>query len=182
MASNEQALIMQAEPQITMATEPTLNFPSGDVIILMKNPNGDETIIEAKVSSHALSIASPVWKKFLYPPWATKSSKPVDTIDCFGDDPEALTILLNIAHLKFRLVPKQRLSYPGLLQMAILVDQYDCIELVQPWLDLWLGNDERRSQKPGKEEWLFLAWVFGRDNVFAALANNFVSYSKLSLG
>ena len=66
--------------------------------------------------------------------------------------------------------------------MAILVDQYDCVELVQPWLDSWLANDVTRSKKNRKEGWLFIAWVFGRESVFAALANKLLLEVKIGTG
>ena len=121
MAPNEQALTLQPELQTTTATEPAINFPSGDITVLMQNPNDTNTPIKATVSPVAFSIASPVWKKFLYPPWSSDPSTTILEMNYSSDDPEALVLLLNIAHTCFRLVPKRRLSYSLPLQMAILV-------------------------------------------------------------
>jgi hypothetical protein len=45
--------------------------------------------------------------------------------------------------------------------------------LVQPWLQKWLQDERMRSLSEGTG-WLFIAWVFGRDAVFGALAAHMV--------
>ena len=42
-------------------------FERGDVDIKVKLPDG--TMVTGKVSAEAMALASPVWKKFMYPPW-----------------------------------------------------------------------------------------------------------------
>jgi hypothetical protein len=107
--------------------------------------------VTAHVSSSAMSFASPVWKKFIFPPWkpmavqdptttyestpAAKKSKvtgekekdksvlPVEEVDFSDDNGEALLILLRIAHLRFHDTPTT-LAYQTLLQVAVLCDQY----------------------------------------------------------
>ncbi|QSZ32092.1 hypothetical protein DSL72_001661 [Monilinia vaccinii-corymbosi] len=90
----------------------------------------DGRTINFKLSSHALCFASPVWKKFAFPPFPrlrsrsprsprspqldpqSKKSRP-DSADPFPDieldftedDPQALLILLRIAHLQFATIP-----------------------------------------------------------------------------
>ena len=97
----------------TTATEPQVVkdnpfvFNSGDVRILVLH-NGER--IEGKASSHALCLASLVWRKFLFPPWKDEDENVLDPketkhIDFTGDDSAAVLVLLNIAHLRFRHVP-----------------------------------------------------------------------------
>jgi hypothetical protein len=157
--------------------------------------------VTAHVSSSAMSFASPVWKKFIFPPWkpmavqdptttyeytpAAKKSKvtgekekdksvlPVEEVDFSDDNGEALLILLRIAHLRFHDTPTT-LAYQTLLQVAVLCDQYQCINLVRPWLPQWLADEEQSSRKFGQENWMFIAWVFGREKVFEALAEDLV--------
>ncbi|CZR64669.1 uncharacterized protein PAC_14567 [Phialocephala subalpina] len=92
-------------------------------------------------------------------------------IDFTEDDSVALLLLLNIAHLKFRRIPDQ-LPYKLLLQVAILCDQYDCVDLVRPWLKdtLWLRDEQLEFSRMSQRQWLFIAWVFGRDRVFEQAA------------
>ncbi|KUJ06373.1 uncharacterized protein LY89DRAFT_743852 [Mollisia scopiformis] len=148
-------------------------FPTGNICLLVKH---DGRVVEGKVSSDSLCQASPVWKKFLFPPWKDHDlPHSIKQIDCTEDDSNALLILLNICHLKFKDVP-QSLNYRNLLQVTILCDQYDCVDVVRPWLlpSMWLAYEEAESLKLGQERWLFIAWVFGRTQVFEKLAAHMV--------
>jgi hypothetical protein len=102
-----------------------------------------------------------------------KSGLPVDKLDFTGDNGEALLILLRIAHLRFQDNPAT-LPYQTLLQVAVLCDQYQCINLVRPWLPQWLAGEETSSLKSSQENWLLIAWVFGREKVFKELATRMV--------
>jgi hypothetical protein len=93
----------------------SFQFDSADV--RAKATFGDAQI-DFKVSSHAMSFASPVWKKFIFPPFprlaespttrggsAQKKKKKTDEafpdveLDFTEDNGDALLILLQIAHL-----------------------------------------------------------------------------------
>jgi hypothetical protein len=147
-------------------------FPSGDVTLLTTHPNTKQPLT-GTVVSYALTLASPVWKKFLFPPWETNGveSKPKQ-INCTEDDSSALLILLNIAHLQFNEVSNGKLEYSLLFEVAKLCDQYDCVDLVRPWLQPWLAREQSECLKVGQEGWLWITWVFGRENVFEACAKN----------
>jgi len=54
----------------------------------------------------------------------------------FDDDPDALLILLNIAHLNFSQIPP-RISWRTLLNIAVLCDKYDIVKLIRPWIGNW---------------------------------------------
>jgi hypothetical protein len=184
----------------TPTSQSLFTFDPSDVRLKVKY-KGES--ITAHVSSSAISFASPVWKKFVFPTWkpfaaknpATdsdstpdakkskiadsdekdkiRSSLPVDTLDFTGDNGEALLILLRIAHLRFQDNPAT-LPYQTLLQVAVLCDPYQCINLVRPWLPQWLADEETSSLKSSQENWLFIAWVFGREKVFKELATRMV--------
>ncbi|KAH8802901.1 hypothetical protein F5884DRAFT_489470 [Xylogone sp. PMI_703] len=168
-------------------------FESGDVEILATYDNKP---VVGKVSSQALALASPVWRKFVFPPW--RSLQPEDSaidlnspnenssgshkanqIDFKEDDGQALLLILRIAHLRFNQIPN-KLVYEELLEIAVLVDQYDCYELVQPWLKNWLVDEEKESLIPGHENWLFIAWVFHRKKVFENLATRMVKTIRVN--
>ncbi|KAH7355426.1 hypothetical protein BKA65DRAFT_535649 [Rhexocercosporidium sp. MPI-PUGE-AT-0058] len=97
------------------------------------------------------------------------SKLPVEELDFTGDNSEALLILLRIAHRDFEKVPPN-LSYTELLNLAVLCDQYDCVKMTKPWIEDWLKGEATLSLWPGHENWLFIAWVFGRATVFEDLA------------
>lgn len=131
------------------------------------------------VSTDALVLASPVWKKFLFPPWAKEEDASIQPeekqIDCSEDDGEALLVLLNIVHLNFKAVPKT-VGYDLQFRIAILVDQYDCVKVVQPWLDIWMEEElgsPLRTQR-STSHWLFIAWVYGRKETFQIAAKGMV--------
>jgi len=86
---------------------------------------------------------------------------PVQRLNFAEDDGEALLILLRIAHLQYKEIPAT-LPYDCLLNLAILVDQYDCIGIIRPWLATWLANEETEWKAPKHESWLFIAWALGR--------------------
>jgi hypothetical protein len=146
-----------------VAAKSPFTFETGDVRI--KVTSEGKRII-GSVSSAALILASPVWNKFIHPPWEEvkdpAASNKEKEIDCSEDNAYALLILLNIAHLRFDLVPN-RLSCVDLYNVAILVDQYQCVKLVRPWLTFWLTDEEIQSKQAGQEGWLFIAWAFGRE-------------------
>lgn len=165
----------------TLATNNPFIFPTGDVKMLVTYNN---ELVEGKASSHALVLASPVWTRFLFPPWASPPTANPTTmepkkIDCCGDDSAALLILLNIIHLKFSRVPKS-INTATLLQVAILCDQYACVSIVQPWLVGWTHDEISRSRQQGEERWLFIAWVFGRVRVFEELSDRMVLEVKMN--
>lgn len=153
-------------------------FEAGDTNILVTYNN--ERVV-GRVCSQALIHASPVWKKFLIPPWAEDDFRisEVSQIDCSEDDGTALLILLNIAHLNFKAVPRD-VSYPLLFQLAVLIDQYQCVNLVSPWLRHWMANEKEESLAQGQEGWLFIAWAFGRSHIFETLARKVLLTAKLN--
>lgn len=137
-----------------------------------------------QVSSHALGFASPVWKKFLFPPFPStmdEAAKDGINIDFTDDNGEAVLLLLNIAHLQFnKICTDKPLPYQLLLQVAILCDQYDCVQLVRPWLSQWMTNEIEEANKIGQERWLFISWVFGREDVFRRLATRLAKNVHIS--
>jgi hypothetical protein len=125
---------------------PSFDFTGGDLRILLSNPENPETPISTRACSNCLSIASPVWEKFLHPPWATDSTPPVMQVHFTSDDLVTIALLLRIAHLQFQNIPK-KLSYARLFQMAIACDQYSSVGLVAPWLESWMSDENTSSME-----------------------------------
>jgi len=77
--------------------------PAADLRLLVQH--GDHQIT-FKVSSEAMSLASPVWRTMLDPAGPFKESQSDNgEINFPDDDSEALLILLVAAHLRFQDVP-----------------------------------------------------------------------------
>ncbi|KAK0120441.1 hypothetical protein ONS96_010655 [Cadophora gregata f. sp. sojae] len=72
------------------------------------------------------------------------------------------------------------MEYSTLLQVALLVHQYQCIKIVRPWLESWMKNERTQSLEPNQEGWLFIAWVFGREKTFELLAKHMVLNSNVT--
>ncbi|KUJ06367.1 uncharacterized protein LY89DRAFT_410902 [Mollisia scopiformis] len=168
MATNE-------GPSDSNAFSDLFNFENGDVTIQV---NYYTKQITGKVVSIAMAMASTVWKKFIFPPWTqdqltstgngerdlprpAMTVLPVDKLDFREDDGDALLILLRIAHLQFKHVPSV-VTLDFLYNIAILCNLYDCVELVKPWLSLWLEVAHRR-ESPKR---LIIAWTFGKHEMF----------------
>jgi len=159
--------------QASSVDKSLFDFGEGDIDVAL---NYECELVKFRASSHALCFASPVWKKFIYPPFPKitdegNGNSSNTQIDFTEDNGKALLILLNIAHLQFNKVPSE-LPFETLLQVAVLCDQYDCVSLVGPWLKQCIIDELRVSRRPGQEAWLFIAWAFGRNKVFETLASN----------
>ena len=153
----------------------------GDFRLLVTYSNEPTYFI---VSSHAMSLASPVWKTIIHPPFekifdeeATIRQSQDRERDFSDDNGEALLILLRIAHLQFNKVPPN-LTFKSLFEIAILCDKYDCVSLVKPWLSTWLTYESTQYMKPGNEEMLLISWVFGKETIFRELAKKLVTELK----
>ncbi|KAE8447182.1 hypothetical protein EG329_011013 [Mollisiaceae sp. DMI_Dod_QoI] len=120
----------------------------------------------AHVSSHAMSLASEVWRNFLFPPWDTNAiqfnehknkdkyrgarnvgnedslaglQKPVEELDFTEDNAEALLVVLCAAHLKYTDIPRARAIPRNLLvELAIFCNKYVCTSIVEPWIEGWV--------------------------------------------
>lgn len=197
-----------------------LNYVGADTLVLI-TCHGQKRVL--KVCSQPMALASPIWAKFISPPWTVVSQASSDTscttlsddektevdlvedgdikfdlssdyktnidlskddgikIDFTEDDGAAVLLLLNAAHLKYASVPKV-LAYKDLFNVAILCDQYQCVQLVRPWLESWLKDELTEAFRPGREGWLFIAWVFGREDVLEILASKLVVSIRLHNG
>lgn len=151
--------------------------PSGDLTLRIISTGVVEQYV--RVSSKSMRLASPVWSKMLDPDSNFKEGSCLpDGQISLEDDYKALLVILNIAHLRFQKLPRV-MDFETLLQLAVISDKYDCIALVLPWLQKWVDPLMPDVEKPGNEEWLFIAWVFGYDDIFERLAGKLVRDSTL---
>ena len=154
---------------------PTIHLdPSGDLTLIteFEDSETETTFTRTYVaSSQVLCLASPVWKVMFDPqgPWARQSSN-TEGFKMYDDDPKALLILLDIAHLNFNRIPRT-LTLEQLFQIAILCDKYDTVKLIQPWIKNW--SHELQSRRPVNDpenlEWLFIAWSLGNEPIYETL-------------
>ena len=152
------------QSEIQQVEEATVHIdPSGDIKLLAQTGENKKTFV---VSSKAMCLASPVWSAMLNPKSHFKEANPNNNaISLKDDDQEALSILLDIAHLRFSKIPLT-VTYELLIGLAVLCDKYDLVTLVQPWLPKWYEKLWHLRNGDGFERWLFIAWTFGDATTF----------------
>ena len=89
------------------------------------------------------------------------------------DDPDAISLVLGIAHLHFKKIPAF-LDYRQLLNLAVVCDKYDVVALVRPWYSKWEEHLSTLACDPYFEEWLFIAWTFGDTKVYTRLMKTLI--------
>jgi hypothetical protein len=187
-----------------MVTAAQFIFEGGDVaykVIL------DGTVVCGNACSQVLCLASDVWKKFIYPPFPLLTSDdfqecnkmpaslsaegaedppvndskvlkpPIATLDFTEDDPAALLIIFDIAHLRYANVPSS-IDARMLFQIAIICNKYDCLKLATHYILKWLDKCEPQGRTFGI--WLFIAWVFGLEKIFEKCAIELAETMKVT--
>jgi hypothetical protein len=153
-----------------------------EIALISLHDGSDRTIIVGekedgqriyKVSSLAMSMASPIWKAMFNPASGFRESNPDVAVEFPEDDPNMMLILLRIAHLQFNEVPKS-ITFACLRELAVLCDKYDTVGLVQPFIENWMGPWALLCLESGYEDWLFIAWTFGCQQIFGRLAESLV--------
>lgn len=89
------------------------------------------------------------------------------------DNPEALAVILFALHCQNKFVPVT-ISFQNLLDLAIICDKYDCAAAVSLWTDIWTKDWKKMAQDAGYEQWLFIAWTFGVEDVFQSLSKKLI--------
>jgi hypothetical protein len=100
--------------------------------------NGDPNEVEFRVSTKHLSIASSVFRKMMRGNFqeSQPNEKGFLEIRAWDWNTQALLILLDIIHGHHRQVPR-KLDLDTIAQIGLLVDYYDCLEIVQVFFDHW---------------------------------------------
>ncbi|KAH7010138.1 hypothetical protein EDB80DRAFT_529762, partial [Ilyonectria destructans] len=138
--------------------------------------------VRLRVSSRHLILASPVFRKMLEGPWMESHAchGPLREISVGESDLEAFIIVLDIIHGHHRLVPRS-LSLAMLAKVAVIVNYYDCVEVVEVFSDHWLkGLEKDLPTSHGSESLLGLlvSWVFSSVDIFEKMTELAVRHSK----
>ncbi|GME62712.1 hypothetical protein GTA08_BOTSDO02876 [Neofusicoccum parvum] len=135
--------------------DPVYFDPHGDVCLLVQDESDKDKVGRFIVSSKALTFACEAWNRMLGPDGHFMEAQPIDGMReiPLSDNPSALAILLNIAHLRFKEVPRT-LSFDDLLEVSVLTDRYGATTLVKPWVADWIKSLENTVEQYGNEEWL----------------------------
>jgi hypothetical protein len=118
-----------------------------------------------RVSSSHLALASPYFKRMLRGGWKEGHTLRSDGgvhLDVKEWDHEALLILMNIIHGHTRKVPRL-VSLEVLAKIAVLVDYYECVEVVEVFSDMWINQLEKQPPRIYSRDlilWICISWVF----------------------
>jgi hypothetical protein len=127
--------------------------------------------IEMRVSSRHLMLASSYFNRMLNGDWKESNTFQSDgclRIEISDWDIGALQILMDIIHGRARKVP-QALSLEMLAKIAVLVDFYECFEVVVIWTKVWIERLELYVPKVYSRDlvlWLCISWVFQHAKLF----------------
>jgi hypothetical protein len=97
------------------------------------------------------------------------------------DDPDALLLLLRIAHLKFKDLPG-RITFRDLYRLAVICDKYDTVGVVRPFWDRYGAPFLTHIEEQGHEEWLYIAWTFGIEDVCLKIVKKLVLETTITVG
>ncbi|KAJ5088458.1 hypothetical protein N7456_012074 [Penicillium angulare] len=112
----------------------------GDVILVLKDEGG---ILKRKfqVSSKAMSLASPVFKRLFSPGFREGNELHRDgraTVSLGGDDPMPMHTMLLILH---HCPPREaHVTAEQMVKIAIHADKYDCLGPIASWMTMWLSQ------------------------------------------
>jgi len=167
--------------------------PYGDMEIVLTTSTIDATY---RVSSHQLCSGSQFFRAMLGPESSfseanglrrhqTSSSTTFDSTGSLFQitaneehDPTALTTVLYVLHGRAKHIPES-ISFENLLEIAIICDYYDCGATMRPWSELWMNPLRSLASQPGYENWLFISWVFGDQDLFGQMTKRFSRYAVM---
>lgn len=186
-------LLKSAAPNQSTGIQVTLRFANlfssehvvyfdinGDTRLLAQDAFGLKRVFI--VSSKAMMFVCDAWNRMLAPDGHFKEAQVIDgkrEISFPGDDANALSILLNIAHLRFDKVPAT-ISFQRLLAVSVLAEKYGAGRAFQPWLTRWINSNLYDADLPGYEEWLWIAWAFGERAIFTQAASRLIRKARVN--
>ncbi|KAF8542323.1 hypothetical protein BDD12DRAFT_388300 [Trichophaea hybrida] len=172
-------------------TEPTAVqltiCPYGDLRLSLQTPEVNLTYL---VSSHQLCCASPVFRASLGP--SSGFSEAIDlrrsqnagtTVsndslfempigEELSFDPTAMAVVLFVIHGRPDHIPES-IEFENLLDIAVICDYYDCAPVMSPLDKAWIQPLEKLALELGYEDLLFVAYVFGQQELFAQTTKDF---------
>lgn len=147
----------------------------------MASQDGDITLlvgdcVEMKAHQAVLEFASDVFKKMLQSCFLEGATKKIKLPE---DDPDALRLILDVAHFRPVEYPEQAAIH----QIALLIDKYNFIHM-RATISLWWNNLWKEKMAMHIEDsayWLELAFVVGDDEIFHKLTGCLVrQHSKVA--
>ncbi|KAL8794618.1 MAG: hypothetical protein Q9195_002814 [Heterodermia aff. obscurata] len=151
--------------------------PRGDLDLAI---NRNEKLRNFRVSSSAMCRASPVWGAMLTNGFK-ESSPGSDPVTFPEDDVLAFFILLLASHLRFPEIPRV-LDLELLKEVCVLCDKYDCLVVVQPFLDRWklevYFKKGYEYTPEGYRSWAWIGWSTGDPAIIHRVKEYYILHSR----
>jgi len=167
-----------------------IQFDSDGDVVLVVSSGATKRTVRFQVNSHSLCLASSVFRAMLGANAHFKegnalrgrsaTSPPIE-ITLGDDEPKALALILRVVHYQYDWVPRT-LNDDQLYQVAIVCDKYDMRQVLGLWLDQWIPVDTQVGGKISGDEWLFIAYAFGRQALFTQLSKELILTSTVGAG
>jgi hypothetical protein len=153
----------------------TVNIdPDGDAVLEIGSTDVKGHL---RVSSKVLALASPVFAAMFGPQFLEGSilaqSKAPITVPLPEDNPDAVTLLVNILHLRTNEVPTNP-SLKTLEEFAVLCDKYDCSRAIRPWSMLWLQAYESHAGEKDYDVLLVIAYALDLPQSFHKISRGII--------
>ncbi|KAE8137794.1 hypothetical protein BDV38DRAFT_83930 [Aspergillus pseudotamarii] len=129
-----------------------------------------EQRLQIRVSSKHLTLSCPQFKRTLqhgFQEGNELTSKGYLEIPLQDWPAVPFLILTMIIHGRTRTVPRE-VSPERLAEIALLVDYYECYEVVEVFSEMWIKAlaEIPFASVSDAERWLFVSWVFQHDAIF----------------
>jgi BTB/POZ domain len=164
------------------AREPADISASSDDSTTKEDEYAEPPGVEMRVSSRHLILASSYFKRMLNGDW--EESKALRLKGCLRIeekdwDAGALQIVMDIIHGRTRNVPKV-ISLETLAKVAVLVDYYECLEVVEIFSSMWMESLKYTiTEKYSRDVmlWICISWTFGQSDMFRLATEIAIMYS-----
>jgi hypothetical protein len=136
-----------------------------------------------RVSSRHLILASPHFKRMLesgFKEGHTLMSNGTVELNESDWDPQAVLILMDVIHGRTRKVPRT-VTLEMLAKLAVLADYYECHEIVEVWVELWIHALKVSIPKRFCRDlvlWICISWVFRQPEQFREATATALRQSK----
>jgi hypothetical protein len=175
----------QSKTMSNYNTEPIEFDPHGDVELQVGQGDEANPIIFT-VCSRTLARVSPVFEKMLFGNF--KESRPTTKssdwrVKLPADKVVPLAIFLHICHGQLHRVPKT-LPIEDLYDLTVLTNYYDGTQILGPWVNDWMASieDDARESQTALAKAMWIAWEFGRKDLFMRIAHKLLLETEGPLG
>lgn len=157
----------EPKPELAAYPEPEMELEAHAAL----GPGEADDSVKYLVSSRHLALASRYFSTKLSGPWIEAAVKHLDGcyhMDATEWDSDAFLILMQVIHGKTRSVPR-RVDVDMLAKLAVLVDYYDCHEVIEIYCPIWINSlTDELPVSYGRDAvlWLLISHVFKQDDIF----------------